>query len=72
MTLTSGNPGWLKLSIDCLCEQADLISVVLEKSGALSVSTLVSGSERTAVEALYSPDFEGLPSVLAEVEKFRI
>ena len=71
MTTALGNPGWLKLSIDCLCEQADLISAVLENSGALSVSTLVSDSERTGVEALYNPDFEGLPSVLTEVEKFR-
>ena len=70
MTATSGNSGWLKISIDCLCEQADLISTVLEDSGALSVSTLVSDSERTCVEALYDPDFEELPSVLAEVEKF--
>ena len=61
----------MKLSIDCLCEQADLISIVLENSGAISVSTLVSDSERTGVEALYSPDFQGLPSLLAEVEKFR-
>jgi len=66
-----GNPGWLKIYIDCLSEQADLISAVLEGSGALSVSTLVSDSERTGVEALYSPDFEGLPSVVAEIEKFR-
>ena len=71
MTLTSGNPGWLKLSIDCLCEQAGLISAVLENSGALSVSTLVSDSESTRVEALYNPDFEGLQSVLAEIENFR-
>ena len=71
MTTTSCNPGWLKISIDCLCEQADLISAVLEDSGAISVSTLISDSERTGVEALYSADFEGLPSVLAEVEKFR-
>ena len=71
MTTAQGNPGWLKLSIDCLCEQADLISAVLENSGAHSVSTLISDSERTGVEALYSPDFEGLPSVLVEVEKFR-
>ena len=71
MTAALGNPGWLKLSIDCHCEQADLISVVLENTGALSVSTLVSDSERTGIEALYSPDFEGLPSVLVEIEKFR-
>ncbi len=71
MTAALGNPAWLKLSIDCLCEQAELISAVLENSGALSVSTLVSDSERTGVEAFYNPDFKGLPSVLAEVEKFR-
>ncbi|MXW47172.1 MAG: 50S ribosomal protein L11 methyltransferase [Gammaproteobacteria bacterium] len=71
MTAISGNPGWVKIYIDCLSEQADLISAVLEDSGALSVSTLVSDSKRTGVEALYSPDFEGLPSVQAEVEKFR-
>ncbi len=71
MTAALGNPGWLKLSIDCLSEQADLISVVLENSGALSVSILVSDSERTGVEALYNSDFEGLPLVLVEVEKFR-
>ncbi len=71
MTATSGNPGWVKIYIDCLSEQADFISAVLENSGAISVSILVSDSERTGVEALYSPDFEGLPSVLAEIEKFR-
>lgn len=61
----------MKISIDCLCEQADSISAVLEDSGALSVSTLVSDSERTGIEALFSPDSERLPSVLVEVEKFR-
>lgn len=71
MTAALGNPGWVKISIDCLCEQADSISAVLEDSGALSVSTLISDSERTGVEALYNPNFEGLPSVLAEVENFR-
>ncbi len=71
MTAVLGNPGWVKISIDCLCEQVDLISAVLENFGALSVSALVSDSERTRIEALYSQDFERLPSVLVEVEKFR-